>query len=160
MMLETLFLSACLVFHPVHVTMTSIEHIPGTDSMKVFCRMYFEDFLYDYQTYDDDRDLTKIFGNQPFPADRVNNYFNSKVSIYVNNKLLTGKLLTMNLTDNEFSMNLLYKTDKKPKKITIRNMMLIGWFSDQKNMTIIRVNDFEEGVNLTPEKTEHTFKLN
>ena len=156
-MLKTLILSIWLIFHPVHVTMTSIEHIPGTDSMKVFCRMFFDDFLYDYQTYDDDRDLTKIFGNQPFNADLVNKYFNSKVYIYVNNKLLIGKLLTLNLADNEISMNLHYKTVKKPKKITVRNIMLAGWFSDQVNMIIVRTDKFEKGIKLTPENNEETF---
>jgi hypothetical protein len=137
--------------------MTSIEHIPGTDSLKVFCRMYFDDFLKDYQTIDDDKDLTTIFGNQPFPTDLVNKYFNSKVYIYVNNKLLIGKLLTMNLADNEISLNLHYKSDKKPKKITVRNMILTGWFSDQVNMTIVRIDKFEKGIKLTPEHNEETF---
>jgi hypothetical protein len=137
--------------------MTSIEHIPGGDSLKVFCRMYFDDFLKDFQTIDDDRDLTTIFGNRPFPTDLVNNYFNSKVYIYVNNKLLIGKLLTMSLADNEISLNLYYKSDKKPKKITVRNMILTGWFSDQVNMTIVRIDKFEKGIKLTPEHNEETF---
>jgi hypothetical protein len=157
-MFNILTLSLWFLFHPVHVTMTSIDHVPGTDSLKVFCRMYFDDFLHDYQTYDDDRDLTKIFGNQPtLPADLVNNYFNSKVFIYVNNKLLIGKLLTVNLVDNEISMNLHYRTVKKPKRITVRNMMLAGWFSDQVNMIIVRTDKFEKGIKLTPEYNEETF---
>jgi len=156
-MLKILSFAALMLFHPVHVTFTSIDHVPGTDSLKVFCRMYFDDFLHDYQTYDDDRDLTKIFGNQPFPADLINIYFNSKVYIYVNNKLLTGKLLTTNLADNEINMNLHYKADKKPKKITIRNLMLTGWFSDQVNMVLVRTDKFEKGIKLTPEHNEETF---
>jgi hypothetical protein len=156
-MLQALAISLCLIIHPVHETMTSIEYVPGTDSLKVFCRMYFDDFLRDYHTIDDDRDLNTIFDQQPFPADLINRYFNSKVSIYVNNKLLVGKLLTMNLSDNEISLNLNYKVDKKPKKITVRNMILTGWFSDQTNMTIIRINNFEEGIKLTAEHNEETF---
>ena len=90
-MIKTLFLLSWMIIPPAHVTMTSIEHIHGTDSVKVFCRMYFNHFLYDYQTYDDDRDLSKIFGSQPFPVDLVTKYFNSKVHIYINNKHLIGK---------------------------------------------------------------------
>jgi hypothetical protein len=156
-MVKTLFFLSWLIFHPAHVTMTSIEHIPGTDSLKVFCRMSFDDFLHDYQTFDDDRDLSKIFGNQPFPADLVNKYFNSKVHIYINNELLIGRVLTMNLSDNEISMNIHYKTAKKPKKITVRNIMLTTWFSDQVNMTIVRIDKFEKGIRLTPEHNEETF---
>jgi hypothetical protein len=32
-------------------------------------------------------------------------------------------------------------------------------YADQANMMIIRVNDFEEGVKLTPEIREQTFNL-
>lgn len=156
-MIKTLFLLSWLTFHPAHVTMTTIEHVPGTDSVKVFCRMYFDHFLYDYQTYDDDRDLTKIFGSQPFPADLVTKYFNSKVHIYINNKQLIGKVTDINLVDNDISLNLLYKTKQKPKKITVRNMLLTEWFSDQVNMTIVRTDKFEKGIKLTPGNREETF---
>ena len=156
-MLRALAISLWLIMQPGHVTMTSIDYVQGTDSLKVFCRMYFDDFLKDLQTIDDDRYLNTIFSKQPFPADLINQYFNSKVFIYVNNKLLIGKLLTVNLTDNEISLNLIYKSDKKPKSITVRNMILTGWFSDQTNLTIIRINNFEKGIKLTPEHNEETF---
>jgi hypothetical protein len=57
-------------------------------------------------------------------------------------------------------MNLIYKSDKKPKSITVRNMILTGWFSDQENLTILRINNFEKGIRLTPEHNEETFILN
>jgi len=121
--------------------------------------MEFDDFLKDLQTIDDDRNLNRIFSKQPFPADLINQYFNSKVFIYINNKLLIGKLLTANLTDNEILLNLIYKSDKKPKRITVRNMILTGWYSDQTNLTLIRINNFEKGIKLTPGHNEETFNV-
>jgi hypothetical protein len=156
-MLRVLAISLWLIMHHGHVTMTSIDYAQGTDSLKVFCRIYFDDFLKDLQTIDDDRNLNRIFSKQPFPDDLINQYFNLKVFIYVNNKLLIGKLLTVNLTDNEISLNLIYKSDKKPKNITVRNMILTGWFSDQINLTIIRINNFEKGIKLTSGHNEETF---
>ena len=143
--------------HPGHVTMTSIDYVQGTDSLKVFCRMEFADFLKDLQTIDDDRNLNRLFIKQPFPADLINQYFNSKVFIYINNKLLIGKLLSANLTDNEINLNLFYRSGNKPKRITVRNMSLVGWYSDQKNLMIIRINNFEKGIELIPGHTEETF---
>ena len=32
-------------------------------------------------------------------------------------------------------------------------------YADQSNMVIVKVNDFEEGVKLTSEITEQTFKI-
>jgi hypothetical protein len=158
-MLKALAISLWLIMHPNHVTMTSIDYVQGTDSLKVSCSMEFDDFLKDLQTIDDDRNLNKIFSKQPFPTDLINMYFNSKVFIYVNKKLLIGKLLSANLTDNEIILNLIYKSDKKPKSITVRNMILTGWYSDQSNLMIIRVINFEKGIKLTPEHNEETFNI-
>jgi hypothetical protein len=155
-MLRALAISLWLIMHPGHITMTSIDYVQGTDSLKVFCKMEFDDFLKDLQTIDDDRNLIRIFSKQPFPADLINQYFNSKVFIYVNDKLLIGKLLSANLTDNEINLNLFYRSVKEPKSITVRNLILTGWYSDQTNLMIIRINNFEKGIKLTPEHNEET----
>jgi hypothetical protein len=140
--------------------MTSVDYVQGSDSLKVSCRMEFEDFLKDLQTIDDDRNLRRLFTRQPFPNDLINQYFNSKVFIYINNDLLIGKLLSANLIDNDISLNLIYRSDKKPKLITVRNLILTGWYSDQTNLMIIRINNFEKGIKLTPEHNEETLIIN
>jgi hypothetical protein len=142
--------------HPGHVTMTSIDYVQGSDSLKVSCRMEFEDFLKDLQTIDDDRNLRRLFNKQPFPSDLINQYFNSKVFIYVNDKLLIGKLLSAILVDNDINLHLIYRLSKKPKRVTVRNIILTGWYSDQTNLMIIRINNFENGIKLTPGHTEET----
>ena len=142
--------------HPGHVTMTSIDYVQGSDSLKVSCRMEFEDFLKDLQTIDDDRNLRRLFNKQPFPSDLINQYFNSKVFIYVNDKLLIGKLLSAILVDNDINLHLIYRLSKKPKRVTVRKIILTGWYSDQTNLMIIRINNFENGIKLTPGHTEET----
>jgi hypothetical protein len=159
-MLKILILPILLNVYSLHSTMTSIEHIHGTDSLKVFIKMDYNLFLRDYQTIDDDRDLHILYSYKPFPADFINNYINSKVFIYINNKLLNGKLLTMDLIEGEVSLSFLYRSDKKPKKVTVRNTILTGLHSDQVNLTIIKINDFEKGIKFTPEHNEETFNLN
>ena len=159
-MLKTLILSIGLLFHPVHVSLTSIDHIPGTDSLKVFVKMFYDDFLLDYKLFDSENEsIKKMTAGQLFPAELMNKYIDEKVNISVDNKQLRGKLLNLTLKDNEISMNLVYKSDKKPKTISVKNMIMTGLYNDQANMTLIRVDDFEEGVKLTPEQTEQTFNL-
>ena len=158
-MLKAIAISIFLILQQNHVTMTGIDYIQGTSSLKVACRMHFDDFLKDLQTIDDDRNLRIIFSKQPFPADLINHYFNAKVLIYVNDKLLIGKLLTADVKDGEISLNLIYKATGKPRSITVRNMILTGWYSDQTNLTLVKVNDFEKGVTLTPEHVEETFVI-
>jgi hypothetical protein len=156
-MLRALGISLWLIMNPGHVTMTSIDYVQGTDSLKVSCRMEFEDFLKDLQTIDDDRNLYRLFSKQPFPSDLINQFFNSKVFIYINDKLLIGKLLGANLTDNDITLHLIYRLSKKPKSITVRNMILTGWYSDQTNLMIIRINNFEKGIKLNPTHNEETY---
>jgi hypothetical protein len=109
--------------------------------------------------YDPDRNLEKIAGNQSFPADLINNYFNDKVRIYVNNKLLNGKLQNVSIRYNEVCLNMLYQSDKNPKNIKIRNKVLIGLYSDQTNMIFININKFEVAMRLTPDHYKETFYL-
>jgi hypothetical protein len=156
MMLKALAILFWLIVNPGHVTMTSIDYIKGTDSLIVSCRMEFEDFLKDLQTIDDDRNLRRFFSKQPFPSDLINQYFNSKVFIYVNDKLLIGKLLSASLDDNDITLNLIFRLSKKPKSITVRNMILTGWYTDQVNLMIIRINNFEKGIKLTPEHNQES----
>lgn len=160
-MVKVLIFAIWFVFHPVHVTLTSIDHVQDSDSMKVFIRMYYDDFLLDYKLFDKGVSSDYISGNKSFPDDLMNRYLDEKVIITVNNKELKGKLLNLTLAapENEISVNLVYSSDKKPDIITVRNEIMTGLYADQANMTIIRVNDFEKGVKLTPEKTEQTFNL-
>lgn len=138
--------------HPVHVTLTTINQAEGTDSMKVFFRMYYDDFLLDYKLYDPSCNLDKISVKQYFTTDKINKYFNDKVHIYVNNKLLTGKVLSVTIIpDNEIFLNLLYRSNKNPKKIKIRNQIMTSLYSDQANMIFFNINKNEGAMKLTPE---------
>jgi len=159
-MLKILALSVWFVLHPVHVTLTSIDHVTNTDSLKVFVRMYYDDFLLDYSLSGMELPVDTEQLENSFPFDLMNNYLDEKVNIFINNKRLKGQLLNLTLEDNEISMNILFRSDRKPKVITVKNLIMTELYNDQANMTIIRINDFEEGVMLTPLKTEETFKLN
>ena len=158
-MLKILILPIILIFHPVHVTLTTIEQGQSTDTMKVFFRMYYDDFLLDFRLYDPIHNPDKLSVVQSFPTNLANKYFNDKIHIYVNNKLLTGNVLTVTILDNEIFLNLLYQSDKDPKKIKIRNQVLIGLYSDQTNMIYININKNEEAMRLTPEHDKESWSF-
>jgi hypothetical protein len=159
-MLKILILPILLIFHPVHVTLTTIEQVQGADTLKVFFRMYYDDFLRDYKLYDPNRNLERLNVTQSFPTDLANNYFNNKIHIYINNKLLTGNVLTVTILDYEIFLNLCYRSEKDPKKIKIRNQVLIGLYSDQTNMVFININKNEEAMRLTPEHDKESWSFN
>jgi hypothetical protein len=158
-MVKTLFFSIWFLLHPVHVTLTSIDYVPEMNSFKVFVRMYFDDFVRDYELNG------SVIQNKDFSTANVSSmnemqkYLNEKVTLKVNEKQLSGKLRNMSLADNEISMNIEYGSGKKPVSVTVKNLIMTGLYADQANMIIIRVNDFEEGFKLTSSMTEQTFNI-
>lgn len=159
-MLKILALPILMLFHPMHMTLTSIDYIRGTDSLKVLVRINYDQFLQDYQqTIDDDIELPVLRSYNPFPADMANHYINSKIFIYTNKKRLYGKLLKTKVTDGNIRLNILYRLDKKPKSLTVKNTILTGLYSNVENITIIKINDFETGVKFTQEHKTETFNL-
>jgi hypothetical protein len=158
-MFKILFLSVWLSFHPVHVTLTSIDYIPEMDSFKVFVRMYFDDFLRDYKLNDGGIQDKDFSSDDSLSRNAMEKYLGERIIIKVNEKQLSGKLLDMKLVDNEISMNLDYYQGKKPKTITVKNLIMTGLYTDQSNMIIVRIKDFEKGIKLTSDLTEETFRI-
>ncbi len=142
--------------HPVHVTLTSIDQAAGSDSLKVFFRMYYDDFLLDYRLYDPDFNTGKYTDDKPFPAELLNDYFNHNVRIYINNKLITGQVVSLKILNNEIFMNLLYHSEKDPGKIRVRNRVLTRLYRDQTNMIYININRNQDAMRLTPDHFRET----
>jgi hypothetical protein len=145
--------------HPVHVTLTSIDFIPDQGSFNVFIRMYFDDFLTDSKLNGNVLKSEDFIIGTLASRDAMEKYLGEKLIIKVNEKLLSGKLHEMKVEDNEISMNLEYKGEKKPNTIIVKNHILTDLYLDMANMVIVKVNDFEEGVKLTSDITEQTFKI-
>jgi hypothetical protein len=156
-MFRTLVFSIWLLFHPVHVTFTSIDYMPASDLFRVFVRFYFDDFLRDYKLSDGTFQSKDFSDTSLVSKNAIQRYIDEKVIIKVNEKQISGKLHDMKLIDNEISMNFEYKYWKKPKIITVKNLIMTGLYNDMSNMIIVKINDFEEGVRMTPELNEKTF---
>jgi hypothetical protein len=158
-MLKTLAISIWFLMHPVHVTLTSIDFVPDTGSYSVFIRMYFDDFLTDSRLNGNVLNSSDFSSGTSASRDAMEKYLNAKLIIKVNDKLLSGKLRDMKVEDNEISMNLEFKGGKKPGTIIVKNLILTDLYGDMSNMVIVKVAEFEEGVKLTSDITEQTFKI-
>jgi len=158
-MLKCLVFSVWFFFHPVHVTLTSIEYLPDTDSLKVFVKMYFDDFLLDIGINKENSSAINFSSDDLETRGKVEKYLNSKLNIVVDNKLLSGKLNELEIVDNEVKLNLEFSKVRSPGIMSVRNLIMTDLYKDQSNMMIIKVKDFEEGIKLTSDITEKTFKI-
>jgi hypothetical protein len=158
-MLKILIIPILFMFHPIHVTLTTIDQAQGTDTLKVFFRMYYDDFLTDYASYDKKSDLKQIPHAESFPSDMAGRYFNDKVQITINNKVITGHITALNIQENEIFLNMIYRSFKDPKKIKIRNRVLTDLYSDQINMIFLNIVKNEMALRLTPDHDKEAYNF-
>lgn len=159
-MTKTLIISMLMLFQQAPATFTGIEHVQGTDSLKVSVRIDYDLFLRDYQqTVFDDLDIEDLRDFRPFPSDLANNYLNLKLSIHANRKEVIGKLLKMEEHDGDIWFTLLYRVDKKLKRITVRNAMLTGFSTRVQNYVIFKTGNYEASVKLTAEHETEVFTI-
>lgn len=159
-MFRVLFFSIWLVTHPVHVSLMSIDYVPDKEIFKVFLRIYYDDFLLDAGIKTADQKNLDFSVNNPFTQEVMTNYVNDRIRISVNKKQIPVKLGEINLSENELRMNLSFNFSKKASSITVKNFIMTSLYSDQANMIIVKVNDFERGVKLTAQEPEMTFEIN
>jgi len=158
-MLKLLILNALFFFHPVHVTLITINQAQESDTMKVFFRMYYDDFLRDYKLYNPAFKPEKNGETGKIPDELIKRYFNDKVQIYINHKLLSGSLSKVSTDSYEIRLDLVYRSDKKPRNFKIRNQILISLYSDQANMVYLNINKYENAIKLTVDHIEEELKL-
>lgn len=156
-MLKTFFLSFWVFTQTIHVSYMGVECFPEKGIIKVFLKQNHDDFVFDYRfTINDDQgfdpsgkiDTTEIL---------VSKYLANRLHIFVEDKRLKGQLTNIESANGELNMHLLYYYNKRAKLFKVQNTILAGLNKNQSTLLIFKYNDFEEGVNLTAEKTEYTF---
>jgi len=144
-----------LIFHPVHVTLTSIDYVPEDNSFEVFIKLYFDDFLLDAEHDEDDF----LNSEKSKSKEIIENYINQKLIIKVNDRISIGKVNNFEVLDDEVKVYMKYETSEKPKELLVQNLIMTELYSDQLNFLIIKIDKFEEGFIFTSEITEHIFKI-
>jgi hypothetical protein len=158
-MFKVLILNIFLFFHPVHVTLTTINQVQDSDTLKVFFRMYYDDFQLDYRLYSPEFIPGKNNDTTDLPREMLNKYFNDRIQIYVNHKLLSGKLSDVSIDNYEIRLNFIYHSDKKTRNFRIRNKILTSIYSDQANMVYLNINKYEAAIKLTVDHFEESISL-
>ncbi len=158
-MIKVLILNAFLLLHPLHVSLTTITQDQGSDTLRVFFRMYYDDFLRDYKLYDPDFNPGTTNDTIIIPDNRIAQYYNDRVQVFINRKKLEGKLEKISYESYEIHLNMFYLSDKKPRNFRIRSRILTGVYGDQSNMIYLNINGYEDAMKLTVDHTEEDRSL-
>ena len=158
-MIRLLVFSLLLALHPVHVSLMSIDYEPEGKVFNMFLKIYFDDFLLDSGLGADGGDKLVFKDSDEFTSVFLTDYVNEKVRIMVNGNPVKAEPVKMDLSDNELRMNLSFGSYEKVSSITVKNSIMTSIYSDQANMLIVKVNDFEEGARLTALENEKKFDI-
>ena len=158
-MLITIILSFFVLAHPVHVSLMSVEYSEKTDVFNVFLKIYSDDFLLDYKLLTGDTAKIDFAANRETAESLIMKYLDEKVQIFAEGKKLDGKLINFNSSDGELKMDVKFNNKKKSKNYLVKNLIMTDLYKDQSNLLIFRYGNFEEGIKLTSEKQEQTFKV-
>ncbi len=158
-MFRFLILSLWLAFHPVHVSLMSIDYAPDDKAFNMFLMVYFDDFLLDAGLGHEGGEKMMFTGSDEYTMAVLTDYVNEKVRIAVNGDQVKAELGNMSLSDNELRMNLSFGSAKRIRSINVKSTIMTSIYNDQANMLIVKVNDFEEGARLTALETEKTFEI-
>jgi hypothetical protein len=158
-MLKIFLLLLFTIAHPVHVTLMSVEYSENEDIFNVFLKIYADDFLLDYRLLTGDTTKVDLNGEVELAKKVVTKYLDEKVQMYAEGKRLDSKLVKLENSDGELKLGLVYNNKKKSKNYLVKNLILTDIYKDQSNLLIFRYEDFEEGIKLTAEKREQSFKV-
>jgi hypothetical protein len=156
-MLKTLFLSLWVIAQPTHVSFMGLECFPEKEIIKIYLKLNYSDFIYDYRfTINDDQNFDPS-GEIDTAKILVSRYLANRIQIFADDKKLKGQLTNIESSNGELNIDLLYNYNKKAKHFKVKNTILAGLNKKQYALLIFKYNDFEEEAKLTPEKTEQTF---
>jgi len=158
-MLKTLVFSILLLAHPVHVSLMSVEYSEKQDVLNVFLKVFSDDFLLDYKLFSGDTSEIDLNRDSVAAQIVILKYLNEKVQILADGKMLEIKIMNFELSEDEIKIDMVFRNIRRSKSYTVRNRIMTDLHKDQSNLLIFRFGDYEEGIKLTPEKTEFNFRL-
>jgi hypothetical protein len=158
-MLKVILLSVLFVVHPVHVTLFSIEYSADNKLFDGYLRVYYDDFLLDFKSSGNDMALPDVSADPVGSVKSIENYLAGKVGISAGMRSLRPEITKLSLKDNELTINVVFRMKGKSSVFTVKNAILADIYPDQSNLLIFRYGNFEDGIKLTPEKRDHSFKV-
>jgi hypothetical protein len=159
-MLKIIILSFFLTsLQTAHVSFLGMECIPDKGIIRTSLKMNYNDFIFDYRININDDQVFDPSGKIDTTVILLSKYLLDKIQISADDQNLKGKLTGIEFVNGHLNFELVYNYNKRAKNFKVKNTILTDVNRNQTNLLIFKYNDHEEGVKLSFEKTEHTFKV-
>jgi hypothetical protein len=151
----TIIWALLIAFHPVHVSLASLEYEESAGMFSMFVKVYSDDLENDCRLVTGNSELLLYESGYKPDGDILQEYIKDRISITIDNKLLVGEIERIEADQEEVRINIKYIYKGDATNIIIKNRIMTDLFDDQTNLFIIRMGDWEEGIKFTTEYTEH-----
>ncbi|MBE9510600.1 MAG: hypothetical protein IMY71_06970 [Bacteroidetes bacterium] len=154
-----LLLFFLLAFHPVHVSVTSMEYNKGENIFLVSFKVFTDDFeTIVERKYGVDLNLGKE--DELKNADEYfNRYFRESFNFMVNGEELKEPVfLEKKINDIAVWLYYRYPISGNVEEVEIKNIIMLDMFRDQSNLLIFKYNNFEKGFIFDREKVKIQFQ--
>ena len=158
--IQSLIISAFLLMHPVHVSVTNMEYFPDKQEIEFSTKIFMDDFQLLFIHL---KELNIDFENQDtvkkYKSD-INQYIDSHFKLKINN---IDKAFTFNGFKNNNDAIWLYynlKINEEIKSIKIINTILLDLYFDQKNLFIFKAGDIEKAYQFNIKNREYNIDIN
>lgn len=143
-----------LLFHPVHVSLGSLDYDEEKASFSLFLKLFSDDLENDCRLMKNDATL-QLYDEDFMPSrEIIEEYLDSRLLIEADGKRLTAILGEMAGDAEEVRINVKYEYAGDSRKFRIVNKIMTDLFDDQANLLIFRIDNYEEGFKFTPQLTE------
>ncbi|MFP4489653.1 MAG: DUF6702 family protein [Bacteroidales bacterium] len=147
------------LFHPVHVSMSSMEYIPGEKGYKITVRMFSDDLLLDlvnmYEIQDEHIDDHVYCG----PDDIYEDYINERLKFVADGQQYKARLEESKKLEIETVMRLFIECHEEINTLDIHNTILNGIYPDQVNLFIYKDDTNEMALRFTDAYSREQLEL-
>ena len=155
-----LLLFFLLAFHPVHISVTSMEYNKEEEIFLVSFKVFTDDFETNIERkYGVNLNLGKE-NELKNASEYFSRYFRESFSFIVNGEELKEPVyLEKKMNDIAVWLYFKYPTSGDVEEVEIKNVIMLDMFMDQSNLLIFKYNDFEEGFIFNSKKVKIQFQL-
>jgi len=160
LVVSVMFLFSSVLFHPVHVSVSTIDIVPETGEISVTIKLFADDF----SSIINQKYNTKLkLPEQVDPGQDIyfiNRYIDSSFVLMINGKEIAGLQYLRNQMD-EGSVWLFYRQEsgKRIESVSLTNSLMCDMYQDQTNLVIITVKEQQNGYRLDNYNRELTVRI-
>lgn len=156
-----LMVTGLWVMHPIHVSITDVEHDKERQALEFTSRIFLDDIEKHIQYIVNEPYLDLTQPKTGFSSKKlIKEYFLERMSVEVNGKLREIDYLGHEIDGDAVNVYYQILNIKKLKSLSVANNILLDLYSDQVNMTHVKFNGSLKSMKATPENSRSTLYFN